>query len=264
MTAASSTPPAASVSPSADEPPAPGVPIRERGTSLHSSVQAESWTARGLTKVVHSVAVGVADLGGTVIVGEDLTARELTVRGTLESAGALSVEGELGVHGTVGAARGVRAGAVVATGSVRSDGPVVATSRLIARGTFSAPSASAPELRLSGVVRIPGEVRGGEAELELAATSSVGTVIARTVRAGGPEGGWLDRILGRARAARIGRIEAERVTLERVEVESVVASEVAIGRDCHVRTVEASRLTTHPSSRVGPESRSPPPPGLRR
>lgn len=264
MTAAASpttTPPA--TPPSAAGPTDLGGPLREHGTTLHPSVRAATWTARGLTKVLGSVEVGTADLGGAVTIGGDVKAQAVSVRGSLNALGALIVEGELGVHGQLSAAS-LRVGTLAASGSVHSDGAVEATDRLVVRGSFSAPSVSAAEARLAGSVRVSKELRAAGAELELANGSEIGTIVAGTVRVTGPEGGLLDRILGKSREARVGRVEGERVTLERVDVESVFATEVTIGRDCHVRSVEATEVHVHPSSRVGPASRSPPPVGLRR
>lgn len=260
MPAAASSSSAPSPSP---EPAGLGGSVKERGTSLHPSVRAEAWVARGLTKVVGAVEVGIADLGGTVVVGGDLKARELTVRGALSVVGTVSVDGELGVHGSITAAA-VRAGSVAATGSVRTDGGVQAERRLVVRGSFAATSVAASEAHLSGAVRVPGGLRAAEVELELAGGSELGTVVGRTVSIGGPEGGFLDRLLGRAPEAHVERVEGERVRLERVDVGSVFATEVRIGRDCHVTSVEAGHVEVHPSSRVGPSSRSPPPHGLRR
>ena len=47
-------------------------------------------------------------------------------------------------------------------------------------------------------------------------------------------------------------------------LEGVRAGEIVLGRNAHVGTVEGKVVRAHPSSRVGPESWSRPPPGLSR
>ena len=257
----------ASAPPSAD-PVSPGAnlgtPRSDRGSSLHDAVRTERWTARGVAKVVGSVEVGVADLDGFVIVGEGFLARELSARGTLEVGGALDVRGELALHGSLRAGRGLHAGVATLAGSVRTDGPVAVDGRWVLHGSLSAPAASASETRLAGLIRLAGELRTSTAELDLDEASRLGSVVGRSVRVRGPDGGMIDRLLGRFRHAYVEHIEAETVELERVEVGSVVAREAILGRECHVGRLEVGKVHAHASSRVGPESRSPPPQGLRR
>jgi len=62
----------------------------------------------------------------------------------------------------------------------------------------------------------------------------------------------------------VDRIEAESVKLEGVKVAFVRAPQVILGRGCHVTEVDGTIVRRHPSSHVGPESRSLPPYGLRR
>lgn len=263
---ASATPPPSDSGPVGGDAagPAPLGQVRERGATLRASVRADTWSARGLTKVVGSVEVGTGKLEGLVVVGEAVSARELTVRGSLEVSGPVTVSGELSLHGSIRAGGPVRAREAALAGTVLTDGGVEVSGTLVARGRFSAASVAARESRLAGVVQVSGEVRSAGVELELDEGSEVGTVVARTVRAVGPEGRTLDRLLGKFRHARIERIEAESVTLEKVEVGTVRAREVVLGRDAHVGLLDATKVRAHPSARIGPESRSPPPPGLRR
>lgn len=264
---ASAAPPPAASPPLDGEPrrtPPLGAPLRERGAALHDEVRAETWSARGVTKVVGAVEVGVGELAGTVVVGGTFSARDLSVRGSLEVVGTLTVAGELSLHGSIRAGGAVRAGEAALAGAVRIDGPVEVAGTFVTRGSLAAEAVTAREARLAGSVRVPGEVRAVTVELELGEGSLLGSAVGRSVRAVGPEAGALDRLLGKFRHARIERIEAESVTLEKVEVGAVKAREVVLGRDAHVGWLEATRVRAHPTARVGPESRSPPPPGLRR
>ncbi len=239
-------------------------PLAERGTTLHETVRSASWSARGVTKVVGSVDIGRGELEGFVVVGGALSADHLSVRGTLEVLGTLTVREELSVHGTLHVGAAVHAGEAAVSGSVRADGPVTIERRLVGRGGLSAPAVTALEIHLGGTVRVPGELRAGTIDIELADGSELGVVVGRTVRLVGPEGGMVDRLLGRFRRARITRVEAEAAELDRVEARTVVGREVLLGRETHVVLLDAATLRAHPTSRVGPESRSPPPRGLRR
>ncbi len=263
---ASATPPPSDSEPASGEAagPAHDGQVRERGATLRTSVRAETWAARGLTKVVGSVEVGTGKLEGFVVVGEAISTRDLSVRGSLEVAGSITVSGELSLHGSIRAGGPLRAREAALTGTVRADSGAEVAGSLVARGRFSAASVAARESRLAGVVQVPGEVRSADVDLELDEGSELGTVVGRTVRAAGPEGRTLDRLLGKSRHARIEWIEAESVTLEKVEVGAVRAREVVLGRDAHVGLLDATKVRAHASARVGPESRSPPPPGLRR
>lgn len=242
----------------------PSASLREKGVTLHDRLRASNWTARGLTKVVGAVDVGEAELDGVVVVGEGFTAERLAVHGTLDVRGPLVVRGELTLHGTIRAGQAVRAGEATLGGSVRADGPIVVDRRLVARASLTAPSVTALDAHLAGVVRVPGELRATTVDVELAEGSSLGSVVGRSVRLTGPEGGVLDRLLGRYRHAEVERIEGETVEVERVDVGTVAAKQAVLGRDAHVVRLDAVTVRAHPSSRVGPESRTPPPPGLRR
>lgn len=241
-----------------------GATRADRGTSLHDAIRAERWTARGVAKVVGSVEAGIADLDGFVVVGAGFLARELSARGSLEIGGALDVREELALHGSLRAAKGIHAGRATLAGSVRTDGPITIDGRLVLHGSLTAPAVAASETHLAGLVRLAGELRTSTVELELEEGSLLGSVLGRSVRIHGPDGGVFDRMLGRYRHAYVERIEAETVELERVDVGSVYAREAVLGRESHVARLEVGNVRAHSSSRVGPESRSAPPPGLRR
>lgn len=241
-----------------------GANLAERGTTLHEDVRAGEWKAGGLTKVAGSVEVDRADLDGLVVVGGSLTATSLSVRGTLDVRGSVSVRDELGVHGIFRSVGAVHAGSISASGTLRSDGSISTDRDLVARGTFAGASISGRHVRLHGAVRVAGEIRAEEIELDLEAGSTVAAALGRTVKVVGPDGRPLDRVLGRSRRARVEHVEAEHAEFEQVEVGSVVARSVVLGRGAHVGRLDATEVTAHPTSRTGPESRSPPPPGLRR
>ncbi len=264
MASATSLPPSPAPPSARGVPAAPAAALRERGPVVHDTVRADTWSSHGVTKVTGVVEVGRAELEGAVVVGDRLTAEHLSVRGSLEVVGPLSVRSELSLHGAMRAGRGLEAGEAALAGTVQATGPVKVAGRLVSRGSLSVPSVEARESDLAGLLRVPGEIRSQTVELELADRSEVGAVLARSVSVRGPDGGLLDKLLGRSRRAHLERIEAETVTLEHVDVGSVSAREVVLGRDCHVERLEAVKVRTHPSSRIGPESRSPPPPGLRR
>lgn len=243
---------------------APGTTGPPRRSTLYDSVVAPRWSTRGVTKVVGSVEIGQGSLEGWVVVGQKLSAEHLVVRGTLEVLGPLSVRGDLSVHGSLRAGSTAKVGDAALTGTVRCDGPLEVERRLVARGSLLLPTLRAGEAHLAGLVKVADELRAGVVDAELADGSEIGRLLARRVQVTGPYGGFVDRLLGRSRSATIDRIEGETIELERVEVRTVVGRKVVLRRDCHVDTLDAASVQAHPTSRIGPESRSPPPPGLRR
>ena len=244
--------------------PIPGPAIEDRGVSRHESILAPRWSARGLVKVARDATVGDADLRGTVAVGGSLTASTLYLDGRLEVDGSVEVQGPARARGELRAGRVVRAAELDLRGRLDAAESIVSGGRVAVVGALRSRSVAAREAVVDGFVEVPGTVAAGRIELALTDGSRLGALEAEEVRLSGPRPSLVGRVLGHAHEVRVGRVEAARAHLEGVEVAFVRAREITLGPDGHVAIVEGTIVARHPSSHVGPESRTPPPYGLRR
>ena len=238
--------------------------VTDRKAARHERVRAELWTSRGTTKVIGEVDVGRADLRGSVAVGGSLRAERVTAYGWLEVVGAVEVRALLGVDGELRAGSTVRAGEGIVRGSLRSAGALLVDAGLRVVGAVRCPSIAAVTLTLEGDLEIPGMLRASIVSLALRDGSRLGSVAGATVRVRARAPGGVASLLGRPPTVEIGRIEADHVEIEGVDVGFVHANEVVLGPGAHVTTLEGRVVRQHRSSRVGPESRTAPPPGLSR
>lgn len=245
-------------------PPPSLVTVADHGIVRHDSLRAERWTADGSVKVSGDVEVGSADVAGTVSVGGRLSARALRSRGTLEVEGPVEVRELLSTRGNAHLGSTVHAGQLALDGDARIGGAVTVDREGTVRGNVHAPSLTAGLLELDGSATIPGEVRALEVLARFRLRSELGEVRARRVRLFGRVSTLVDKVFFRFEPVTVERVEADSVELEAVEVAFVRAKEIVLGRDAHVTTLEGTVVRRHPSSSVGPESKSPPPYGLRR
>jgi cytoskeletal protein CcmA (bactofilin family) len=265
VSAAPSAPAAATSTPAAPPPVPPRTgALSDQGVVRRDSVRALRWDVTGTAKVLGDVDVGSGRSKGTAAVGGNLTADSFDARGILDVAGFVEVRSTLTTRGTFKAGVSVRSAEATLSGTVRSSGEVRITGALRMDGSIIVPSIKAGDVTLRGQVRVPGTVAAPRVEAVLEGDSAIGTIEATTVRLRRSGSNPLKRVLGGQIAVTIERIEAESVDLEGIDVEFVRGKAITLGRDCHVRTVEGTVLRAHPSSRVGPESRSPPPHGLTR
>lgn len=276
--AAASAPPAGSAGMGTSRAPTPAAPpgapsaapvdrvasVADREIARHDTVRAGRWTVSGTVKVTNDVEVEVADLRGTVSVGGTLRAGRLASRGSLEVERATQVRETVVLRGDARFASTVAATDAEVDGTLRTDGAVTVERTLSGQGTVHAPSVAVGTLRFEGAVRVPGKVEAKQVDLVLSGDSELGTVFAPEVRIRGKLPNLLDKVFFHEQHAHVVRIEAERVELEGVDVDFVRAREIGLGRGCHVREVEGSVVHRHPTSSVGPRSKSVPPYGLRR
>ena len=241
-----------------------GARVADHGITLHDAITAERWTANGTVKVAGAVDVGSADVAGTVSVAGGLTADAFRARGTLEVDGPVRVQELFLVRGDARCGGGLRSGDLTIDGTVRVEGPVTVDRTLSLDGTLHAPSVSAGVLEAVGAMVVPGEVRGATVIAELRRASALGSVVARHVRLRGHVPNVVDKVFFHLEPVTVGRVEADGVELTGVDVAFVRAKEIVLGRDAHVTALEGTVVRRHPSSSVGPRSRSPPPYGLRR
>ncbi len=249
--------------------PAPAAPARpkelvDRGIVRRESVRADRWRLRGTAKVLGPIDVGRAEIDGTLVAGGSLSAETVRVRGSLDVEGPLAVTGALTSDGAFSARSTVRLGEGSFHGASRLTAAVEAARSLEFRGTLVAPDVQAADLHLEGTATVPGRCRAVRVTARLDGTSQFGAVEAREVRLRGHRTNVVDRALLRWAEVTVERIEAESVELEAVDVEFVRAPTIVLGPESHVTRVEGTVVRAHPTSRQGPESRSPPPDGLRR
>jgi cytoskeletal protein CcmA (bactofilin family) len=238
--------------------------IRDRGSVRRSAIRARRWELRGIAKVVGPVEVGSARLDGTVAVGGPLAAVELTAVGTLEVRGPVSASGTLTVRGGFDAGAIVRARDATFVGPVRAAAEVVVDGTLRVRGSLRAPLVRCGRLEIRGTADLPGTVTATDVDLDLRADSTLGSIVCRRLRLRGPTPTLVDKALGQEALVVVNRVEAETATISGARVGFVRATEVVLGPAAHVGAVEGRVVRAHPTSRVGPESWSRPPEGLRR
>jgi len=268
---ATSVPPPPAPAPKAVPPPAVAPPTRPRVGELHDSgtvrkdfVNADRWFATGLIKVTGDVEVGQGKFDGTVTLGGKVTAADLHYRGTVDILGAVEVTAGLTGSGSLRAEGAVHAGTAELKGTAQMGGPLSVDRGLNVRGSMSAPSAKVGELDLDGEAHIPGELTGGRVAAFLKESSSFGTVRARSVTLHGKPPNLVEKMFFRRVTVKVDRVEADVADLESVDVQFVRAPQITLGRDAHVTEYEGTIVKRHPTSRVGFESKSPPPYGLRR
>ena len=266
-TAAPATAPASkpAAPPPKASPPRPRVrELHDSGTVRKESVDADRWFASGLVKVTGDANLGEGKLDGTVSIGGHLNAATARYHGGLEVDGAVEVSGALTGTGTLGVGSTLRAGTAELKGSVRVHGTLTVDRSLKVNGSLAAPSATVGELDLEGEARIPGDLTAFRVQTFLKENSSFGTVRARAVTLKGKPTNLVEKVFFRHRRILVERVEADEAEFEAVEVTFVRAPKITLGRDAHLTEYEGTIVKQHPSSRVGFESKSEPPYGLRR
>jgi cytoskeletal protein CcmA (bactofilin family) len=238
--------------------------ITEQGAIRHDSVHVARWSVAGTAKVTGPVEVGTADVRGTLVVGGKLSADRLGSRGTLEVEGPVDVRGPFSSRGTLRAAGTVHAIDLEVNGVARFAGLLSVDRRCTVRGVLHAPALAVGVLMLEGSAQVPGETQALSVDATFREASRLGHLTARTVRLRGKLPSLVDKVFFHERAVFVERIDAESVELTGVEAGLVRAQKIVLGRGCHVRVLDGTVVSRHPSSSIGPESKSPPPFGLRR
>jgi len=274
MSAATPSPspaPTAKPAPTSAPSAAPAAPSHPRGGELHDSgtvrkdsVAADRWYASGLVKVTGETNVGQAKLDGTVTLAGKLAAETVRYRGTLDVAGPIDATAEFSGSGSLRSEAAFHAGTADLRGSVSVTGPVVVDRALRVRGNFSAPSVKAGEFDLEGEAHLPGELSALRVTASLKETSEFGTVRASAVSLRGRPPNLVEKVFFKRVTVTVERVEADAAELESVEVLFVRAPQITLGRNAHVTEYEGTIVKRHATSRVGFESKSPPPYGLRR
>ncbi len=258
-----STPVAPSAPLAPNPAPRPGI-LRDRGAVRHDGIEVARWTVNGTSKIAKDATVGDLRIRGLVVVGGRLGAGAVRGEGTLEVVGPIDVAQALSLKGTIRAGASVHAGSLAIAGTLRAAGPLTTDGPASVTGLLEVPSLAAGGAQLQGGARIPGPVAALTVFARLRETSRFGSIVGRSVVLYGRVPNVVDKVFPHAWDVTVDRIEAETVSLEGVDVAFVRAPQVTLGRSCHVTQVEGTIVRQHPSSFVGPESRTPPPYGLRR
>lgn len=239
-----------------------GAPVADAGAARHDSLNAERWTSRGMTKVLREAVVGEAELRGSVGVGGSLRASRLALDGLLEVGGPVEIAGAVSGRGELHGGATLRAGSLGFQGKLRLGGALGVDGAAQLHGWMHVASVTAAELHAQGVVQIPGALRAGTVDLRLRDGSRIGPIEGTNVRVAAPTTSWIGSLVGRSTHVEVFRIEAQRVELSGVEAAFVRAPEIVLGPGCRVTAVEGTIVRRHPTSSLGPESRTPPPYGL--
>jgi len=262
------TPASASASkapPVAAPPPRPRVPdLRDDGAVRHDTVDADRWAARGLVKVTGDANVGDGTLDGTVTIGGKLSANSVRYRGTVEVDGPVQVGGAVSGAGTLRAGQTFHAGEAKLKGTVKVSRAASVDGAFAVHGSLAAPSLAVGSLALDGEAQIPGELTGTTVSARLAADSTFGSIRARSVSLRARAPNLVEMVFWGRIQVSAERVEGDEVELEGVEVQFVRAPKITLGRNAHVTQYEGTIVRRHASSRVGFESKSRPPYGLRR
>jgi cytoskeletal protein CcmA (bactofilin family) len=266
--AAAVPPPPGAAPPPKAPPPAPlSGSLRLTGTSRLPNVRTLDWVARGSTKVVGDVEVGKGNVTGSLAVGGRLVARQLDLSGTNRIEGDLQVAEDLRIRGTFRTGGSVSARNAQSTGSLEVGGGVNVAKLLRWKGALEAGrDVSADTVTFQGRLAIQGKLTARSIYGEIESLSSVREIGAA----------WVDLHKRRSRLPifllppppwdelAVQRIEASEVHLAGVRVRHLRADRIFLGPDAHVEFVEGTILQRHKDAHVGPESESPPPPGLSR
>jgi len=276
MAAASPPPaalPSAAASPATPPPPAPSAPpprapraaeLRDEGTARRDSVDADRWTAHGTVKVTGDVQVGDARLEGSVSVGGKFGATSLSSKGALDVGGATEVRGALSSSGDLRVSSTLHAVEATLRGSVRVGGAVAVDRLLSVHGSVEAPALSAGAIVLEGEANVPGDVSAQSVTTRLSSDSKFGTIRAKQVDLRAKVPNLVEKVLLKRVTVTARRVEGDSVGIEGASVAFVRSPRISLGRDAHVTEFEGTIVRRHPTSRVGYESKSPPPYGLRR
>jgi len=227
-------------------------------------VDADRWVVNGLVKVTGEVHLGEGRLVGTVAIGGRLTTTDLHYRGALDVDGAMEANGTVAGSGALRTGATLHAAAADLRGSARVGGALTVDRVVTVRGNLACASAAVGELHLDGEAHIPGELGGLAITSRLTEDSSFGTIRARSVVLRAKRPNLVDKVFFRTVTVTVERVEAETAEFEGVDVAFVRCPQITLGPNGHVTEYEGTIVKRHPTSRVGFESKSPRPYGLRR
>ncbi|MFZ0831447.1 MAG: hypothetical protein WCB18_02725 [Thermoplasmata archaeon] len=271
---ASPTGPAPVVAPKGPATPvSPAVPLSGSlhltGTSRVPNVRAVDWAAHGFTKVVGNVEVETGEVTGSSTVGGSLVARQLSLSGSHRVDGEIRVSGALRTRGSLRTGAAVFARTARLAGTVEIGGPLTVSEDLEWVGNLEVGQhVRAGSVLFRGRLAIQGTLAARSISGEVDQLSTVKEIEADWVEIRRrkpllpfsifllPPPPWHE--------LKVQRIEANEVHLSGVRVRRLKADRIWLGPHTHVEYVEGTIVERHKDAHVGPESESPPPPGLSR
>ena len=207
-----------------------GDDVRVVGPTHLSSVDSESFSAAGATKVDGDVTADTVSLKGTANVGGDVRATEFEAKGSTNVAGDVTAD-EMNAKGSTRVDGALRTDRLEAKGASRFED--VNADVVSAAGALSVADLEADAVEIRGVVdadRIDAD------EVRLAMGDGESTV---DVLRGGTVSVEREDSTGRLRAE---TVEGEMVSLEHATVEEVVGEKVDLGPGVRVGLVRAAEL----------------------
>ncbi len=241
---------------------------RELGVVHHASLRAQRYRLRGTGKIYGDVDVGELVVDGALSIGGRLVADRVDLRGTIDIAGDARIATTAAMEGTIRIDGSATATALRAKGFLHVGGALEVEGTLATSGSFEVGGeARAGFFQPDGPVEIGGGLTARTIDGRFDGESRIERIVAATVRLTPRQLLRLpvDLPFHRPHAAlTVERLEADRVEIEGVTVRYLRSPAIRLGRRCHVATLEGNLLSRDPSSHVGFESRSAPPPGLMR
>lgn len=239
------------------------------GASRVARVRVKEFSSEGFAKIPGDIEVGTATVSGSLAAGGRFVAGTAQFSGSHRIDGAVEVAGLLRSRGTLRVGGNVAARAAQLAGSVSVGGTLAVSDRLDWSGALeSGQDVRGSQVFFRGRMSIQGTLSARTISGEVDTLSTVGAI----------EADWVD--VRRKRSLRdlplfllpppawheleVDRVEAAEVHLAGVRVRRLVADRIWLGPDTHVEYVEGTIVTQHKDAHVGPESESPPPPGLSR
>ncbi|MEM0129053.1 MAG: hypothetical protein QXG65_02655 [Thermoplasmata archaeon] len=258
--------PVPGASPSAPPAPPRTGAYREVGVVRHASLRAARYRLKGEAKILGEVDVGELEVVGLLVVGGRLRVDRARVGGTIEVAGAAEAAESIAVRGTARFAGPLAAPSLSVRGTARARAGLRVPGLLDLDGTAEIVGEAAAGLaRLTGRIERIDRLVAREVDGRFEGDGRIGRIEAGTVSLSPRQALRLPvdvPFLAPKATLAVERIDAEKVALEGVEVRYVRAPQIVLGRHCHVTAVEGTVVRRDPTSVVGYESRSPPPPGL--
>lgn len=257
--------------------PPPAVPSAEplsgalhlTGASRVDRVRTRAFSAEGFAKVPGDIDVETAVVTGSLAAGGSFRAQTARFSGAHRIDGDVQVTDRLRTSGTWRVRGGVRAKTARLDGAVSVGGSLSVADRLDWTGALDVgQDVRAGQVFFRGRMAVGGTLAARTISGEIEALSTVGTI----------EADWLD--VRRRRSLRdfpifllpppawnelqVDRIEAAEAHLAGVRVRRLISDRIWLGPDAHVEYIEGTIVSQHRDAHVGPESESPPPPGLSR
>ena len=207
------------------------------GPTHLSSVDCESFSAAGATKVDGDVEARIVSLKGSTTVGGDLTAGEFSAKGSTNVAGSATAD-EISAKGSTRVDGDLRADRVEAKGSSKFGD--VSAETVAATGALAVADLDADVVEVEGVASAD-RVRADEFSLEMGGgESTVEAIVGGTVSVErGDSVNVLDADGNSKGRLDVGTVEGEDVTLEYATADEVTGETVRIGPGSRVDVVRA-------------------------